>query len=66
MFIYLDIRLIHLIFHLRLHKQQDVQKDPVKYKDAIKKLLGYMTMGIDMSPLFSEMIMVCIDVILAR
>lgn len=39
--------------------QPEVTRDPVKYKEAIKKLIGYMTVGIDMSGLFSEMIMVC-------
>lgn len=34
-----------------------VDKDQQKKRDAIKKVIAYMTLGIDVSPLFSEMIM---------
>merc|ERR1719163_1255355 len=34
-----------------------VDKDPQKKRDAIKKVIAYMTLGIDVSPLFSEMVM---------
>lgn len=32
-------------------------KDKQKKRDAIKKVIAYMTLGIDVSPLFSEMVM---------
>lgn len=32
-------------------------RDPQKKRDAIKKVIAYMTLGIDVSPLFSEMVM---------
>merc|ERR1719450_965537 len=32
-------------------------RDQQKKRDAIKKVIAYMTLGIDVSPLFSEMIM---------
>jgi vesicle coat complex subunit len=33
------------------------ERDTEKLKDSIKKVIGYMTLGIDMSRLFSEMVM---------
>mmetsp|Transcript_21961 Transcript_21961/g.55959 ORF Transcript_21961/g.55959 Transcript_21961/m.55959 type:complete len:561 (+) Transcript_21961:233-1915(+) len=34
-----------------------VDRDQQKKRDAIKKVIAYMTLGIDVSPLFSEMVM---------
>mmetsp|Transcript_39931 Transcript_39931/g.87163 ORF Transcript_39931/g.87163 Transcript_39931/m.87163 type:complete len:851 (+) Transcript_39931:130-2682(+) len=34
-----------------------VERDQQKKRDAIKKVIAYMTLGIDVSPLFSEMVM---------
>merc|ERR1719299_183923 len=33
------------------------ERDQQKKRDAIKKVIAYMTLGIDVSPLFSEMVM---------
>ena len=33
------------------------ERDLEKLKDSVKKVIGYMTLGIDMSRLFSEMVM---------
>ena len=40
-------------------KNIDVQRDKVKYRTAVQKVIGYMTLGLDVSSLFSEMMMVC-------
>jgi len=34
-----------------------MERDQQKKRDAIKKVIAYMTLGIDVSPLFSEMVM---------
>ena len=44
-------------------RNPDVQRDPRKYLQAVQKVIACMTLGIDVSKLFSEMIMVCIDVV---
>ena len=36
-----------------------VQNNIVKARDAVKKTIAYMTLGIDVSRLFSDMIMLC-------
>jgi AP-4 complex subunit beta-1 len=33
-----------------------LDKDPVKKRDVIKKVIAYMTLGIDVSRLFPEMV----------
>lgn len=33
-----------------------LEKDPVKKRDVIKKVIAYMTLGIDVSRLYTEMI----------
>ena len=35
-------------------------KDATQKKDVIKKIIAYMTLGIDVSPLFSDMVMVSV------
>eukprot|EP00051_Salpingoeca_urceolata_P034243 m.24156 g.24156 ORF g.24156 m.24156 type:complete len:752 (-) comp7406_c0_seq1:68-2323(-) len=35
----------------------EVQRDRVKYREAVQKVIMYMTLGVDVSRLFSEMIM---------
>lgn len=35
------------------------EKDPQKLRAVLQKVISYMTLGIDMSPLFKEMVMVC-------
>lgn len=34
------------------------EKDPTKLRGIVQKVISYMTLGIDMSPLFTEMVMV--------
>lgn len=41
-----------------LLRSPDVQRDSRKYLQAVQKVIACMTLGIDMSKLFSEMIMV--------
>ncbi|CEM20466.1 unnamed protein product [Vitrella brassicaformis CCMP3155] len=41
----------------QLLRQVQLDKDQQKKRDAIKKVIAYMTLGIDVSKLFSEMIM---------
>ena len=35
-----------------------IDRDPEKKREVIKRVIAYMTLGIDVSKLFSEMIMV--------
>jgi AP-4 complex subunit beta-1 len=35
------------------------EKDPLKVRAIVQKVISYMTLGIDMSPLFTDMVMVC-------
>ena len=42
-------------------RNPDVQRDSRKYLQAVQKVIACMTLGIDVSKLFSEMIMVCMD-----
>lgn len=46
---------VHELRQLLRVAQQD--KDQQKKRDALKKVIAYMTLGIDVSPLFSDMIM---------
>lgn len=41
-----------------LLRSLEVQRDPRKYLQAVQKVIACMTLGIDVSRLFSEMIMV--------
>ena len=41
-----------------LLRSPEVQKDPRRYLQAVQKVIACMTLGIDVSKLFSEMIMV--------
>lgn len=35
------------------------EKDPMKLRSVVQKVISYMTLGIDMSQLFTDMVMVC-------
>lgn len=39
-------------------RNPEVQRDPRRYLQAVQKVIACMTLGIDVSKLFSEMIMV--------
>ena len=39
-------------------RSPEVQRDPRRYLQAVQKVIACMTLGIDVSKLFSEMIMV--------
>lgn len=41
----------------QLLRGASAERDQQKKRDAIKKVIAYMTLGIDVSPLFSEMVM---------
>ena len=38
----------------------NTEKDPKRKQDVIKRVIAYMTLGIDVSPVFGEM-MVCVE-----
>lgn len=40
-----------------LLRNSEIQRDPKQYEQAVQKVIAYMTLGIDVSSLFSEMIM---------
>ena len=40
-----------------LLKNMNVERDPKRKRDVIKKVIAYMTLGIDVSRLFNEMVM---------
>jgi AP-4 complex subunit beta-1 len=40
-----------------LLRNPEVQRDAVKYRFVVQRVISYMTLGIDMSRLFTEMIM---------
>lgn len=40
----------------RLLRSIYIDKDPLKKKDVIKKVIAYMTLGIDVSRLYPEMV----------
>lgn len=44
-----------------LLRSPDIQRDPRRYIQAVQKVIACMTLGIDVSKLFSEMIMVTIS-----
>ena len=39
-------------------RNPSIDRDPEKKREVIKRVIAYMTLGIDVSKLFSEMIMV--------
>ena len=45
-------------FFRSLLRSLDIQRDPVQYEQVVQKVIAYMTLGVDVSVLFSEMIMV--------
>ena len=48
---YLTIKILK-----RLLRSIYIDKDPLKKKDVIKKVIAYMTLGIDVSKLYPEMV----------
>ena len=50
--------LLHVLFYRSLLRNSEIQRDPKQYEQAVQKVIAYMTLGIDVSSLFSEMIMV--------
>ena len=44
----------------QLLKQVNVDRDPKRKRDVIKKVIAYMTLGIDVSRLFNEMVL-CVE-----
>lgn len=48
--------LIWRLFFHRLLRSIYIDKDPNKKKDVIKKVIAYMTLGIDVSRLYPEMV----------
>ena len=53
---------LFLLFRAAL-RSSEVQRDPRRYLQTVQKVIAFMTLGIDMSKLFSEMIMVCVCVV---
>lgn len=51
-----------LLRYPQLLKNINVEKDVKRKRDVIKKVIAYMTLGIDVSRLFTDMIMVSIPV----
>ena len=49
-----------LSYFRALLRSTEIQRDPVQYEQVVQKVIAYMTLGVDMSPLFTEMIMVII------
>ncbi len=45
---------------MNLLKNPNIDKDINKKKDIIKRVIAYMTLGVDVSKLFHEMVKVCI------
>ncbi|EGD72905.1 hypothetical protein PTSG_04634 [Salpingoeca rosetta] len=41
----------------QLIRSPEVQKDPTKYREAVEKVILYMTLGVDVSRLFSEIVL---------
>eukprot|EP01097_Dermamoeba_algensis_P000796 TRINITY_DN1285_c0_g1_i1.p1 TRINITY_DN1285_c0_g1~~TRINITY_DN1285_c0_g1_i1.p1 ORF type:complete len:788 (+),score=179.45 TRINITY_DN1285_c0_g1_i1:96-2459(+) len=44
---------------MQLLKSVEVERNPEKQREVIKKVIAYMTLGIDVSRLFSSMVMAC-------
>ena len=51
------MRFLNLIYRTLL-RSPDNQRDGNKYLQAVQKVIAYMTIGVDVSKLFSDMIMV--------
>jgi vesicle coat complex subunit len=47
---------------LQLLKDANADRDTKKKRDVVKKVIAYMTLGIDVSRLFTDMIMVQLSV----
>ncbi len=45
-------------------KNLNIEKDMRRKREIIKKVIAYMTLGIDVSRLFTDMIMVCIILVI--
>ena len=45
-----------ICYFYRLLRSVYIDKDPAKKKDVIKKVIAYMTLGIDVSKLYPEMV----------
>jgi len=43
---------------MNLLKNPNIDRDPAKKKDVIKRVIAYMTLGVDVSKLFYEMVKV--------
>ena len=52
-----DLLLLLSLFRSLL-RSNEVQRDPRQYEQVVQKVIAYMTLGVDVSGLFSEMIMV--------
>ena len=50
-----------LLFRALL-RSPEIQKDAKQYEQVVQKVIAYMTLGVDVSPLFSEMIMVSTEI----
>ena len=48
----------HIVCYYIVKDGSEVQRDPRRYLQTVQKVIAFMTLGIDMSKLFSEMIMV--------
>jgi hypothetical protein len=51
---------VNTLFSLcrQLLRSMEVQRDPKRYREVVEKVILYMTLGIDVSRLFSEMVLV--------
>ena len=54
----LIVLLLLLSLFRSLLRSNEVQRDPRQYEQVVQKVIAYMTLGVDVSGLFSEMIMV--------
>ena len=50
--------------HLQLLNNPDVQKDVMKLREVMRRVINFSTMGVDMSKLFTPVIMVHIGAVL--
>ena len=49
----------HNYYFPQLLKDINVERDMKRKREVIKRVIAYMTLGIDVSRLFTDMIMVC-------
>ena len=54
----LIVLLLLLSLFRSLLRSNEVQRDPRQYEQVVQKVIAYMTLGVDVSGLFREMIMV--------